>query len=118
MTRFTKGPADGILLALARSPKFLRVTRSQAGEWDALDLLADKAKAGEMLYAYRLTADRGTVRVCGRDANNRPCSGVYALADYEFIAEQPADSIMRDTESWRAWTRQAAKAIPGLETAG
>jgi hypothetical protein len=41
MIRFLDGPAMGQSLELKRTPRYLRVVRSAAGTWDALDLIAE-----------------------------------------------------------------------------
>lgn len=100
MTKFLDGPAAGQVLMLKRAPLCLRVVRSPSGEWDALDQLEDAPKPREEIFAYVRTAHRGTVHI--RSAK-RGASGFYELAEYSAFADQPADEVMRETATWRAW---------------
>ncbi len=110
MTKFTDGPAAGLVLSLRRAPIFIRVVVDQRGEMDALDQLDDTAKPGEKIYAYEL-AEKSPGHVHLNRGGGK--SGYYAMATYRFLPEQPRDDEMRTTDAWRAWTNArgpAAKA--------
>lgn len=101
MTRFVDGPAKGHALMLRMSPRYLRVTRA-AGVWDALDLPEDNPRSEEEVYVYRR---RGEEAHCFIDFGGkaRSQSGCYAIAEYEFIKEQPPAGMLRDPELWQYW---------------
>lgn len=105
MTKFTNGPADGVVLSLRRAPLYLRVTKQRYGDkWDALDQLYDTPTIHEDLYAYRKVSDDGTVHL--KVSKGR--GGFFAMATYEFIEPQPDDRTMRVTEQWRWWCQAKA----------
>jgi hypothetical protein len=107
MIEFLDGPAAGQRLMLKRAPLYLRVTE-MLGEWDGLDQIEDEPRREETLYAYRVEGERSQVHILKRG----PGSGFYARAYYRFIAQQPADAVMRDQVQWQQWCReQAAAAI-------
>ena len=100
MINFVDGPAAGQSLALRRAPTFLRVVRSQSGEWDALDQLDDEPKPRELVFAYYLATPQSRYHLkCSR----RGASGWYVSASYAFHPEQPDEATLRDTMQWRAW---------------
>lgn len=103
MTHFEDGPAKDKTLMLKRSPLFLRVVT--AGEAiDALDQLEDKPEPHEKIYAYERFGEVGMVHInCGRKNHG----GFFPVATYRMTAHQPEDADMRDTERWKAWTRNA-----------
>jgi hypothetical protein len=102
MITFLDGPAQGQTLALKRAPRFLRVTRFRAKEFDALDQLDDTPRVGEMLFAYEIAEYQGVYHLlCGRGAKS--ASGFYQQGAYRFVVDQPDDATMRDTERWRQW---------------
>ena len=113
MTRFLDGPAARVSLMIRRAPPFLRVVEShRKGEWDALDQVDDEPRPKETIYAYRRTKKPG---VCHIKATRRSASGWYPMADYSFVAEQPADEVMRSRETWRAWCVEQARAEDGAQ---
>jgi hypothetical protein len=103
VTKFEDGPAAGVMLALRRSPLYLRVVRDAEGKFDALDRLDDEPAAGEALFAYRLVKSDGVVHLSMTDRRGRRCGGFYAMAGYAVVEDQPPDEVMRDTEKWREW---------------
>lgn len=106
MTKFLDGPAVGVVLALSRAPRYLRVVHnsieSYRDGWDALDQLADRPKSDETVYAYRMKGDYGSVHI-DYMANGKRKGKTLVTAEYEFIAEQPSQDILRDTTQWQAW---------------
>lgn len=98
MTTFEGGPAAGVTLMLRRAPIYLRVTRSAEG-FDALDLLKDEPAEGEELFAYKLAGKPGAVHI---DFTRRS-SAWFTVARYVWVAEQPAQEVMRSRSRWRAW---------------
>lgn len=107
MTKFLDGPAEGVVLALKRAPLLLRVTRSPAGEWDALDQLNDTPNADETLVAYHLVSGPCMVHV---NMGRRGC-GWYQLGEYRVVATQPTDAEMRTTVAWRSTARTLAAGL-------
>jgi hypothetical protein len=103
MVNFTGGPAAGESLILRRAPLLLRVVRSAAGEWDALDMLDDAPKPRESVHVYRMVADRGAMHLSYRTPGGYRRGTRSAWADYAYLADQPADADVRDTARWRAW---------------
>lgn len=104
MTKFLDGPARGQILALKRAPFFLRVSQKprpvQFGkEWDALDQLEDEPWPEETLFVYELAAFTGMAHV-----RRTGGGGWYPIAEYRICPVQPADSEMRTTAAWHAWT--------------
>lgn len=105
MTTFTDGPAKGQNLMLQRIPKYLRVTEEN-GKFDALNNLTDTPRATEKIYAYIHVGQAGYCHI-----RRKGGGGFYAIASYQFIPEQPVDSVMRSEEAWTKWVyEQAAKA--------
>jgi hypothetical protein len=100
MTSFIDGPAKGKTLMLKRSPKYLRVVIDEAGKVDALDQLHDSPGENERVFAYRVHGEIGSVHL----NMGRGRGGFYPLAEYRLIPTQPADSVLRKNEAWRAWT--------------
>lgn len=84
---------------LKRIPSCLRVTQD-GDKFDALNELHDKPMASETLYAYELI---GNVmgHACVRASGGR--GGIYPLAHYRLVQNQPPEVIMRDTLLWRQW---------------
>jgi hypothetical protein len=100
--KFLDGPAvkaKGLLLQSA--PIFLRVVMTPSGEFDALDQPNDQPNPTEAVYAYRRTSYEGTVHLRFGGRGRR--SGTYQSANYAFIAEQPADAVLRDSMAWKEW---------------
>lgn len=105
MTRFLDGPAAGIPpLYLKRAPKYLRVVRSAAGTWDALDQLTDTPKSDETIIAYVMVSGPTWVHV--RRDRRHGGSGFFQGGEYRVVDPQPADEVMRSTSSWRAWVSE------------
>lgn len=103
-----------MVLSLRRAPLFLRVVRSDAGQFDALDQLADAATANEVLFVYRRKGQAGACHIDYTDTKTRRrCGKWFTVAEYELHVEQPADSVLRDTARWRAWCLEQVKATTG-----
>ena len=106
MTNFLDGPAAGVVLALSRAPRYLRVVHnpveSHRDGWDALDQLSDCPKSNETVYAYRMVGDYGSVHLDYTEKGKRK-GKTLTTAEYEFIAEQPSQNILRDTTQWQTW---------------
>lgn len=102
MITFLDGPAKGQTLALKRAPRFLRVTRTRGGTFDALDQLEDTPLERETMFAYEIAEYQGTYHLlCGR--GSKTASGFYQQGAYRFFPRQPDDATMRDTGLWRQW---------------
>lgn len=112
MTRFEDGPAEGLSLILKRAPKFLRAVKNREGTWDALDQLDDAPEVDEQLFAYERHG--GEIRGFIDGPKFR---GMFAGGVYRFVAEQPDDIVMRDTDAWRAWCATHFEPTPKLVTA-
>lgn len=115
MTKFTNGPAAGVVLSLRRAPLFLRVTKERYSDkplWDALDQLSDEPKPSEDLIAYARTSFDGHVHI--RRDRKAGGSGFFAMATYALVEQQPDDATMRDAAKWREW----CQAQPRLEPKG
>lgn len=113
MVKFTDGLAAGVVLALRRAPTFLRVTRNQVGEWDALDQLLDQPAPTEQITVYRLTGPASMVHLLCSRGKHGNASGWFAVATYTLSPEQPTDTEARQMESWRAWCLGQAEALKG-----
>lgn len=109
MLKFLDGPAQNVTLCCARAPRFLRVTRSRKGQFDALDQLTDTPEPGEVLYAYEKAEDHGVVHYDGRDKQGRRFGRWEEVADYRLCTEQPSDAVMRDRKQWAAWATTRAE---------
>lgn len=105
MTRFLDGPAAGVVLMLRRAPLFLRVVHhaKRKEPWDALDQLADVPGEHEELFAYERVAKPTFMHLKCSGKGAKGASGFYAMAEYRLVAEQPAETVMRDTKAWRGW---------------
>lgn len=106
MSTFHNGPAAGVTLQLSRAPIFLRVVRSSAGVWDALNQPDDTPAADEEIFVYQLDAKPLTAHVDGLDEHGRRFGRWLAIASYHLYATQPPDSILRDNTQWTAWCHQ------------
>lgn len=114
MVSFKDGPAADVVLPLRRAPKLLRVVVSRKGIWDALDQLDDTPNPQEAIHVYRLTARATWMHI---RATKRSASGMYAMADYAFVADPPAEEDLRDNARWRAWCEaNHARLVPVWET--
>lgn len=102
MIQFTDGPAAMVFLSLRRAPLYLRVVRSAAGEFDALDQLDDEPAADETVFVYRLAGKPAAAFVDGT-RNGRRCGWREVMATYVVVTQQPDDATMRDTAKWREW---------------
>jgi hypothetical protein len=104
---FHDGPAHGVRLFLERAPFYLRITHcfeANKDKWDALDQPADSAEAHESLYLYRVRPTRmGFAFYDGTGKNGRRTGWRSMMADYDYVAAQPADAVMRDNEQWIEW---------------
>ena len=105
MTKFTDGAAAGKVLALRRSPLYLRVVRNSKGEIDALDQLDDQPGKNEEVFVYARTEFQGHVHIC----RSRGRGGYYAMAAYQLVACQPDQEILRDQEKWQTWAFAQSK---------
>jgi hypothetical protein len=75
MIHFLDGPATGQLLMLRRAPRYLRVTKSPRGVWDALDRLDDTPTAEEQVYVYVRVGKKAAGRLLdGREWSEFPAS--------------------------------------------
>jgi hypothetical protein len=97
MTHFEDGPAKDKTLMLKRSPLYLRVVEVN-GAWDALDQLDDRPRPEEKLYAYERVGKVGMVHI---NTGRKNHGGLFPMATYRFISDQPDDADMRDSERWR-----------------
>lgn len=93
----------GPTLTLSRRPKYLRFVAvgEDFEQLDALDLLEDEPKPHEKIYAAVLV-ERGSLHVDGK-RNGKRFAEWLDTADYELLAEQPSDEVLRDAAKWQAW---------------
>lgn len=115
MTTFDDGPAKGRTLSLRRAPWLLRVVRSKAGEWDALDQLDDTPKRGETIHVYRRVTEvnRYHLKASGK---MKAASGFYEGAAYKALPIQPKPEEVWETEAWRTWcTTKGKKVLAALQ---
>lgn len=104
MTEFLDGPAEGVTLWLRRCPLFLRVVRSERGEWDALDQILDAPKPGELVFAYQRVGSPSWVHVCARGKGLKSkVGGYYVTANYKYVDLQPSEQSLRSNEDWQRW---------------
>lgn len=89
------------VLLLQRTPVLLRFTLAGKDQWDALDQLTDEPRADEQVIVGRMVGK--TSLHIDRVVNRRRVGEWIKMLDYEPLAEQPADEIVRDTAKWRAW---------------
>jgi len=116
VTRFLDGPAAGVVLTLTRSPRFLRVVQTPAGEWDALDQLADTPSAGEVVHAYERAGPASTYHLDYHDKQGRRRGLWGRSAGYRHVPAQPPAESLADTAAWRAWCWAAARTgVPAAE---
>ncbi len=101
MTHFEDGPAKGQTLMLKRTPFFLRVVEAD-GKWDALDQLNDRPLPEEKIYVYKRTGKPGMVHL---NMGRKNHGGLFPMATYRVIDQQPRDADMRDNERWQRWCR-------------
>jgi hypothetical protein len=106
VTTFADGPAAGVRLVLGRAPWLLRVVRSAAGEWDALDQLGDTPRPGETISVYYRASDVLRYHVL---MVKRSQSGWRESADYKLLSEQPPESVVRDTAAWQKWCQHEGR---------
>lgn len=117
MMTFLDGPAAGVAngLCLRRAPRFLRVVVDNQGKWDALDQIHDLPRSNETVYVYRLVSNDGTIHLNQRDKNGRPNGGMFVLATYRFVEEQPEAAIVRDNSLWQQWATAQDQSSPPPE---
>jgi hypothetical protein len=89
---------------LKRSPRFLRVTQDDDGQFDALDDQLDTPRVTEKLFAYEVVGDTHAAFI-DFGGKAKKSSGLYSVATYRFIEEQPSDVEMRLTTLWDLWVR-------------
>lgn len=102
MTTFTDGPAKGQCLMLRNAPRFLRVTQSQSGDFDALDAPNDSPHPGESLFAYELNSKPSFAFIDFR-GKARSASGRYPIASYRLCDPQPVPIQLQDNGFWSNW---------------
>lgn len=101
---FLDGPAEGVVLELARAPVYLRAVVNAAGVWDALDFPGDGPRDSETVYAYRRQGDAGSIHLDYTESRTGRRRGRdIAYAEYRVAPEQPDAATMRDPVLWRAW---------------
>lgn len=98
-------PLFRVILSLKRVPAYLRFTVKWIArctrEWDALDQLDDQPLPDEMIFVGRL-AKKGSMHL-DRTVNGRRIGEWFQTADYEPVAEQPPDDVLRDNAKWAEW---------------
>ena len=97
------GHGKGKLLDLKRTPKYLRFVfnGSDWGTLDALDQLDDTPRPGEHMIAA-VIGESSNIHVDGMK-NGRRCGWNVKIIDYDMIAVQPSQELMRDIAKWQAW---------------
>ncbi len=107
MTKFINGFANGTVLGLASSPRYLRVTKNRAGKIDALDQPTDAPHADEEISVYVLVSDDGGAFVDGRDKKTgKRFGGFQKIASYKLNDIQPHDMIARDNGAFTQWCNE------------
>lgn len=99
MTTFVDGPAHGKTLMLHRAALFLRVVVNAKGDIDGLDQPDDEPKKDELIFLYVITKQPGHMHINARGGRG----GFYPIAEYRYVAEQPADADMRTKAKWHTW---------------
>ena len=113
MTKFSDGPAAGVVLSLRRAPLFLRVVQDGIdGQFDALDQLDDEPKPGETFTVYRCVENHGMVHLCG-SRNGRRWGGWFAHATYCLHGTQPPIEVCVDVRKWQEWAKAEAANLKG-----
>jgi hypothetical protein len=112
MIRFADGPAAEQLLMLRRAPLYMRVVfNTLKQEWDALDQLVDKPDPGDAIFVYRRVGEPSHAFIDWTEKGRR-CGGCFASASYSYVAEQPDEAVVRNTEKWRDWCWAQVKKSP------
>ena len=121
MATFIDGPAAGVVLNLRRLPIMLRVVESRTRcfhngvfvnpeqakgcsrcngtgsivNFDALNEPDDESRDNERIHVYRMIGDATRMHVkCARPS----ISGYRSIAKYEYLAEQPAEMLIRSNQ--------------------
>lgn len=110
MITFVDGPAKGQRLELSRTPIMLRVTRSESGEWDALDQPDDEPRDDEYIFLYRMHTSFGSYHVRMSDGTG----GWRGQASYQLHQEQPPDDVLRERDKWNAWCEAREESIRAM----
>jgi hypothetical protein len=103
---FFDGPAKGAELTLRRTPVFLRVVISAAGEVDALDMPDDEPAPFEDIYAYRIVD--GT-QIRGFMCSSKKGCVQFVGAMYRLCKTQPEESILQSRKLWMKWVEEVSK---------
>ncbi len=103
-TTFIDGVAQGAELLLSRSPILLRVVYDGVTKKvDALDLLDDEPRDGEIVQVYRLASQPVRGFADGRDPKTGKRWGKqFSAARYRMHDEQPPPSLWRG-KKWQEW---------------
>lgn len=101
MTHFEDGPAKDKTLMLKRAPRFLRVV-DENGQFDALDQLDDAPRPDEKIYVYERVGKVGMIHI---NTGRKNQGGVFPMATYRFIENQPDDAVMRNRDQWQSYCR-------------
>lgn len=114
MTTFRGGPLGQFTLLLKRAPEYVRAA-ADGVKRDALDMPGDEPGPTETLYAYRRAGLPSDVHL-----RLQKGSGYYKVVEYEYVADQPDQDTMRDTETWRGWcwAQRERDAAPGQPDRG
>lgn len=110
MSTFINGPAHGVQLQFSRTPLLLRVVLNAQGQWDVLDKIEDTPAADETIYVYRLRGVPMRGFWDGRDKAGKRTGGMFSIAEYHYVEDQPTDAEVRDTLAWQNWTRAQPEA--------
>lgn len=102
MIKFKEGPAGGLILSLKAAPLFLRAVYNGKA-WDALDQATDQPTKRESIFVYKRVSD---VQMWHMKFSNSKENGYYASAEYEYLKDQPAESIMRYNGQWQQWCKE------------
>lgn len=105
MTHFEDGPAKDKTLMLKRAPRFLRVVEEN-GQFDALDQLDDEPRPNENIYAYERVGEVGMIHI---NAGRKNHGGLFTMATYRYIKDQPKDINMRNRDQWQLWCKKKEK---------
>lgn len=95
------------ILSLKRIPTYLRFTckgfSSCSRNWDALDQIDDRPETGETIIVGRI-GKKGSMHL-DRTVNGRRVGEWYQTADYDPVADQPPQEVLRDNTKWAEWAK-------------
>ncbi len=112
---FVGGPADGVELELSRAPMFMRIVINGGvqrqldgtlpeGAVDALDLIGDMPRDGELVDVYELVWANAPTHWHGQTQGGRRTGGMWVSAQYMHRDDVDAVALgLGDNVAWREW---------------